>query len=211
MLPRLKLGTPTVVLYYSVLICVHVPSAHAEIVSPDRAVIDAFPGTTSSFLLLLSDDRTPLFGYSMDIAFAGRDEFSGSVSGNVGLTNFYDGENVITAGGVARHPLFSEILASRDGGVFISTNTIDLSTILARAGTNDVLAQVFFDVSADAQGDFEMTLGPASALSGAGVNIPFSFETAVIHVVPEPGSLVLMALVALPFFRNRLKSFRRQA
>ena len=193
-----------------VFACAFAPSSFAEIVSADRAAIEATPETTSSILLLLSDNSTPLFGYSMDIAFAGRDGSSGSVSANVELTNFFDEANLITAGGVERHPFSSQILGSSEGGVFISTNTIDLTTVLARSDENDVLAQVFFDVSPDARGDFEMILGPASALSGAGVSVPLSFESAVIHVVPEPSSLALLVLAAWPVFHDLSKSSRKR-
>ena len=61
--------------------------------------------------------------------------------------------------------------------------TADNSTVLAVDGINDVLAEVFFDASADACGDFVIQLGPASALSDAeAFLVPYDFAPAVVRV-----------------------------
>lgn len=108
----------------------------------------------------------------------------GTVTVDVSATNFYDGiQNIITEGGAELHPEFSVIIDPGDGGVFVNAITANNSTVLAVDGINDVLAEVFFDASGDACGDFVIQLGPASALAdGDAFPVPFGFESGMMHV-----------------------------
>lgn len=160
------------------------------------------PGSTVSVLFLLQDNTAPLFGYSLDVDLLPETGASGQVTANIDLTNFFDTRNLITAAGATRDPMFSDILGPGDGGVFITTNTDDGSTVLAVDGVNDVLAQVFFDVSPDAFGDFTILLGPASALSDIGGDVLFDFSPATITVVPEPGTITY-GILALGLLARR--------
>jgi hypothetical protein len=165
----------------------------AEQILFDQPLVEVLPGDEVSLLILLAENVTPLLGYSLDVGIVPAGGATGSVVADVAATNFFDSQNLITAGGAMRDPFFSTILDAGDGGVFISTNTDDGSTVLAVPGANDVLAQVVFDVSEDALGDFSIDLGPASALSdGAGFAVPFDFLGGTIHVVPEPAALTLL-------------------
>ena len=159
---------------------------------------DVLPGTTVSVLFVLQNNTTPLFGYSLDVDVIPQPDASGSLAVDVLATNFFDRRNLITAGGAIRDPIFSQILDTGDGGVFITTNTDDGSTVLAVAGLNDVLAQVFFDVSAEAFGNFTIELGPASAIGAA----DFAFTPHTFTVVPEPSTL-LLCLAGVAVVRRR--------
>lgn len=164
---------------------------------------EALPDSTVAVEFLIRDlETTPLFGYSLDVDLLPGLGASGQVLANIGLTNFFDTRNLITAGGATRDPMFSDILGPGDGGVFITTNTDDGSTVLAIDGVNDVLAQVFFDVSADAFGDFTLRLGPASALSDIGGDVSFGFSPATITAVPEPGTIAY-GILALGLLARR--------
>ena len=121
------------------------------LVTVEGGADEILPGTTFDVLFTIHDaESTPLFGYSLDIDVVPDSDAAGVLSANIDLTNFFDDRNLITAGGATRDPLFSDIMGTGDGGVFITTNTDDGSTLLAVVGVNDVLAQVFFDVSAEA-------------------------------------------------------------
>ncbi len=157
------------------------------LVTVEGGADEVVPGTTFEVLFTVHDtDNTRLFGYSLDIDVVPDTNATGGLRANIDLSNFFDEQNLITAGGATRDPLFSDIMGT-DDGVFITTNTDDGSTVLAVAGVNDVLAQVFFDVSADAFGDFTIELGPASAVGTA----DFEFTPRTFTVVPEPGTLLL--------------------
>lgn len=182
----------------------------AEFIMPESSSVSAMPLEEVSILFMIRDNTTPLFGYSLDIDVIPQAGAVGSVTANAPLTNFFDVQNLITGGGAIRDPLFSTILDTGDGGVFISTNTDDLSTVLAVDGVNDVLVQAFFDVSPDAFGDFLITLGSGTALSdGLGFPVPFSFSTVAVQVVPEPGSAALVAIGLFMVGCLRRRNYRR--
>jgi len=163
---------------------------------------------------------TPLFGYSLDIDIAPAAGATGAVSVDLSLTNFFDSMNLITAAGATRDPLFSAISDTGDGGAFLSTNTADLSTVTASAGFNDVLAELVFTSTADASGDFTVSLGPVSALSDAlGFPVAFTFAPLTITVgaaspppppppgqivpLPTPFALTLAGLTPVALLRRR--------
>jgi len=133
------------------------------VVEPQSSTV--ISGSSLSLLFLIRDNTTPLAGYTLDVTVAAEPGTMGTVTANVAATNFYDVQNLITAGGVNRDPFFSVIQGSEGGGVSLSTMTGDLSTVLAVDGVNDVLAQVVFDVSEDAHGDFTIQLTASSVLA----------------------------------------------
>jgi hypothetical protein len=157
------------------------------------------PGTTFDVLFTIHDqESTPLFGYSLDINIVPEAGASGLLSANIDLTNFFDSQNLITAAGATRDPLFSDIMGTNNGGVFITTNAQSGETVLAEEGVNDVLAQVFFDVSADAFGEFTVELGPASTVG----TVDFEYVPHTFTVVPEPSTLFI-CLAGVAAIRKR--------
>jgi len=168
--------------------------ARAEVISVDAPALTVEPGDTFSVLFLLQDNSTPLFGYSLDIEATGSPNSVGSIVADITLTNFFDSRNLITAGGAVRDPLFSVIVDNGNDGVFISTNTDDGSTVLANDGVNDVLAQVFFYVSEDASGDFQIDLNPGSVLSNAeGDAVIYNYLPGTVTVVPAPAAIMAIS------------------
>lgn len=152
--------------------------------------LNMFPSGTNSVLFLLRSNTTPLIGYSLDVRVVPEPGSMGTVTANVAATNFFDAQNIITAGGATRDPFFSVIQSNGNGGVFINTITDDTSTVISTPGVNDVFVQVFFDSSSDACGHFRLELGPATALSDdTATSIPFSFV---------PGSIAVSGSAACP-------------
>lgn len=183
----------------------HIGSASLGMAAPiaiaiEPEISEVTPGGTVDVLFVARGGDTPIFGYSLDVDVLPTQDAVGTVTVDVASTNFFDVRNLITAGGAVRDPQFSWIIDPGDGGVFISTNTEDGSTLLPVEGVNNVLAQVVFDVSADAFGDFTIDLGPATALA----NADFDFAPGTITVVPEPGMLTLGVLgIGLLALRRR--------
>jgi len=181
-------------------VCGFAASASAEMIFVEPEATTMLPGETQSVLFRLSENDTPLFGYSLDVRFAPGPGATGSIDADVAQTNFFDESNLISAGGAERDPDFSVIQPAGDGGVFISTNTEDGSTVLAEEGVNDVLAQVFFTASSDALGEFIPVLTDnGTALSdGQGFPVDFDFSGGSITVIPAPagGFALLGAAVA---------------
>lgn len=170
--------------------------ASAGVVRPEVSLLEARPGETVRVLWLVEDIDTPLFGYSLGVARLGADpDAVGNIAIDAAATNFYEPRNLITAGGGGLHPLFTVIAPDGSGGIFLSTNTADFSTVLPVSGVNDVLAELVFEVGLDALGVFEFGLGPISALSdGAGFPVGFDRGTLTILVVPAPWGLALLGL-----------------
>lgn len=162
------------------------PAAGASeqiVVEPQSTV--ATPKGTVTVLFLIRNNTTPLLGYSLDVEIVPGPDARGTVTADVAGTNFYDVQNVITAGGATRDPFFSVIQDSGDGGVFVNTITDDNSTVLAVDNVNDVLAEVVLNVSGAACGDFTIQLGQSSALSdGDGFPVAFAFVPGTIAVHP---------------------------
>ncbi len=178
--------------------------AGTERIIVEAPIITAFPGQTVSVLFLLRDNTTPLSGYTVDLDIVADAGAVGTVTANVGLTNFFDQQNLITAGGATRDPLFSVIGENGTGGVSVTTFTDDFSSVLATDDVNDVLAQVFFDVPSDALGDFTIQLGSSSTLvDGIGASVTFTLtpgtirvlDPATIPTVSEWGMIVMSLLL----------------
>lgn len=170
--------------------------ASAGVARPEVSLLEARPGETVRVLWLVEGIETPLFGYSLGVARLGADpDAVGNIAIDAAATNFFEPRNLITAGGGSLHPLFTVIAPDGSGGIFLSTNTADFSTVLPVAGVNDVLAELVFEVGLDALGVFEFGLGPISALSdGAGFPVGFDGGTLTILVVPTPWGLALLGL-----------------
>ncbi len=170
------------------IVAVAASPAAAEVVRSDPPLLETSPSNLASSLIKLDENLTPLFGYSLEFRATPRVDATGSVTAEAVITNFFDSENIITAAGAVRDPLFSVINLDADDDLFVSTNTDDGSTVLAEMSVNDVLAEIVFQASADANGVFDVTLESNSALSdGAGQPVAFSFEPFAIAVSPCPG------------------------
>lgn len=170
-------------------------SAEAAFIHPETLAINALPGQTISVLWLIEDVATPLFGYSLDLDVTGP---ASGITVDAGATSFFAPRNLFLAVGLELDPVFSLVLPSGAGGVFITANTADGSTALPSPGVNDVLAQVVFVVGTDALGEYVIELGPGSALSDAqGFPVSFSSAPLTITVVPTPGAPVALVLCSL--------------
>lgn len=175
--------------------CAHAaPFASAELIRPESAALDVISGGTGSTIIILDDSVTPLFGYSLELKVVPLAGAVGSVTIDAAASSFFDSRNLITAAGLTRDPVFS-VLQSTPSGMFLSTNTSDLSTITAVPGVNDALAQVVFRASPDAAGQFELRFADGTALSdGQGFAVGFTSDVLTITVViPTPGVLAIAA------------------
>lgn len=180
-------------------------TASAALIEPAQPVFEVLPGAEVRVLWLLRDTATPLFGYSLDLQPAAPGGgTTGAVSIDTAQTNFFPARNVIQAGGADLDPLFSVIQPSGPGGIFVSTNTADLSTVVSVEGVNDALAEVVLLASADSQGDFVFNLGQGTALSDAnGFPVPFTGSSVTIRVVPAPGAAASILCTLLIATRRR--------
>jgi hypothetical protein len=177
----------------------HAPGAAgapiAEVILVDPAVTLTSAGRMVSALLTLHNNQTPLFGYSLAVRAVPVGRAKGTVTVDLALSNFYPRRHLILAdpAGAPLDETFSVILPWGETGVFVNANTADGSTVQATPEVNDVLAQVFFEVSTDAAGLFELELGPATALSdGDGFAVDYRFcggRVAVDQPAPLPADL----------------------
>lgn len=182
------------------------PIGFGEIIRPESSLIIAQPGETFSVRYFLAESQIPLFGYSLDFNILSDPGSLGSVAINADVSNFFDQQNLFTAGGLMRDPLTSVILSDGLGGIFLSTNASILASVTAESGVNDALAELVFEVGADALGDFTIALGDGSVLSDSfGNSVGFTSESLTVRIVPGPGSAfaVLLALGFAPSRRRR--------
>lgn len=176
--------------------------AIAEIIQPEVNSLPVEPGETARALYLLTENQTPLFGYSLELEVVPCPGATGSVTIDASATNFFDARNLITAAGQMRDPAFSTI-SERPFGAFVSTNVLGDQLVLAVPGVNDALAEVAFRASADATGKFEVRLRTGTALSdGQGFAVPFESMILSINVVPTPMSTLLLLAGILPIRRR---------
>lgn len=156
-----------------------------ETVVVDPPVTTTGPGFHVPVLFRLAENTVPLFGYSLSITAVPAAGAQGTVTVDLVATNFFPSQHLILAdpGGAVLDPLFSVILPSGQGGVFVNANTADLSTVIAEPGINDVLVQVWLNASEDASGTFALVLGSATALSDdQGFAVPFVYEGGTVEV-----------------------------
>lgn len=157
------------------------------------------PGEIASALVLLGENVTPVIGYSLEIDLTPVGTSFGTLTADASLSNFFDSQNLISAGGAAIDPQFSTILDQGGGGIFVTAITEDLSAVLATKGVNDVLVQILFRASDDAAiGDeFLIEFGINTALSDSNAfPVPFEISSGLVRVVPEPmtACLILTAI-----------------
>jgi len=181
-------------------------AAHAEVIRFDALSLELRPGERAAVLVLLDESVTPLFGYSLDIELDGPAGADG-LSINPDQTSFFDAQNLFTAGGEARDPLFSVIRGTPGGGAFISTNSESGNELLAEPGVNDVLAELVFDAGSGGLGRYEITFGAGTALSTAlGDPVPFTPTALSITAIPAPAAIAVLCgggLALCPRARQR--------
>jgi hypothetical protein len=179
-------------------------SGHAVggLIHPGQTMLEVLPGSQVRVLWIVDDVSAPLFGYSLDLNLVSSG--LGSVTANDSESNFFESRNLIVAGGRELDPLFSVINSDGLGGLFLSTNTSDFSSVIATSGVNDVLAEIVFDVSEDASGEFVFDLASGTALSDSdGFPVAFDQVALSIHVVPAPLSALPIGAVGLLSIRRR--------
>ncbi len=166
-------------------------------------------GSTFSALILLQNNTTNLVGYSLDVDIVGLPGATGAVTGNVVLSNFLLARNLIELDPDDElHPIFSGISAAGDGGVFFNAQSLSGNPVdLALPGFSDGLGEVFFDVSNDALGMFEISLGPSTVLFDGTNKVPFSSNVFTVEVTPEPCGLAM--LVGMWLLAHRRRGGRR--
>ena len=166
-----------------------------EIILAQEEVTLIGAGESTSVLLKLFNNETPLFGYSLALRAVPLGDATGSVTVNVPSTNFFEPQHLILADpqGAPLDTFFSLIQPWLDDGVFVNANTEVGQSVLAGIGVNDALAEVVLVASPDASGVFEMQLGPVTVLSDPnGLAVPFVFcggRIAVDQVIDRPSDL----------------------
>ncbi|MBS0198026.1 MAG: hypothetical protein JSR77_14815 [Planctomycetes bacterium] len=184
-------------------VAISVGSASAERIGPPGGDYFVQPGDSVAIMFLLTESTTPMYGYSLDLDIVPDPAATGAVTVDVSLSNFFDTRNVISASGHSRSGLFSVIRPTSDG-IFFSTNASMLVGITSVPGVNDVLAQAYVRVSPDALGDFSIRVGGASALATPqGRAIPYQASDVIIHVLPAPGSSLMLLGAGLVAARRR--------
>lgn len=172
---------------------------------PSDGVIE--PGTSFSVLAVLRDNTTPLAGYTLNVDIAGVPAMHvGTVTASVGLTNFFLPENLIEQDpDDMLHPMFSVISDPGDDGAFINAISNSLGVVdLAVEGVSDALTQIVFNVPLNALGEFVISLGKGSSLGDADLEpVPFSTDSLIIEVVPEPTTVALQLLALAAWSRRR--------
>ncbi len=193
-------GARCVVLVAMLSVCLCASNSRAETILLIGPGGDVMPGTTLSVLVLLHNNTTNLVGYSLDMNVTAQDESIGSVTGNASASDFALTRNLIERDpDDSLHPVFSVIANAADGGVFLNAQSLSGNPVdLALPGFSDGLGTIAFDVSEDAGGRFEISLGPATVLFSGQQAVPFTANRFVVNVVPEPAAITLLAgMVAL--------------
>ncbi len=179
-------------------------AANAGVIRPDAESVEVLPGTQLSMLWLVEDLQTPIIGYSLQLGVSTGAGSTGSVTVDIDASNFHESRNLITAGGGELNPAFSFIQRSGTDGVFLNAISEGDSPFTPTPGMNDVLAEIVWDISADAAGEFLFTLGPASALSDSnGFPVDFDDRSLLITVVPAPATSVCLLGLAVSQCRRR--------
>jgi hypothetical protein len=168
------------------------------------------PGETFSFLIKLSGSQA-LAAYQFDLLVTPQPDSFGSVTGNpLPMSNFYSSENLFAQGGMGVHSGLSSIqsLMPADPGLFVKAFDSSFTALAAPGPGQDVLAQISMTASADALGDFLVSLGDDTflAIDSQTQEVHDPNTTMTIRVVPEPGYLGILSGLAVVFLRRRRKA-----
>lgn len=162
-------------------------------------------GSTVTVIALLADNTTNLVSYSLDVDVLPAAGSAGSVTGlGEPASNFFEVRNLIERDpDDSLDPLFSLIAPSADGGVFLNALSASGTPVdLAIPGVSDALGQIVFEVSADALGTYQISLGPGSDLFDGAGDVAFDSNVVTIDVVPEPTALGLLSCGFLLMVRS---------
>jgi hypothetical protein len=177
-------------------------AASSVILEPPAAPVG--PGTTFSFFIRLNGS-TALMAYDLDVRIDPEPGALGSVMADVAQTNLYPAQNLIEQGGNGLHPAFStvESLLPDNPGVSVAGLDNSFQALAVPGPGQDVLAQIFMTASADAFGEFKISLADSSELIINGTELE-DFDPALITVqVPEPSTIALLAGFAMAGWGRR--------
>ncbi|MCB9850383.1 MAG: hypothetical protein H6817_06725 [Phycisphaerales bacterium] len=160
-------------------------------------------GNTFSFLVRIAG-TTAIAGYDLDLRINPVAGSTGSLMGNVALTNLYLSENLIEQGGNGVGGSLIQSLMPANPGLLVEAFDLNFAAVAVPGPGQDVLAEVFLTASGNASGDFEIELGPNTLLA-IDANSSEDYEPALVTVnIPEPGYLgILSGLAALLMRRRR--------
>jgi hypothetical protein len=167
------------------------PAAATSTIIIEDPLGPTLPNDTFSFLVRL-EGSTAISGYQFDLLITPQPGALGSVVGNpLPMSNFYASENLFTQAG---------------GGLHEGFDATFLATAIPGPG-EDVLAEISVTASADARGDFLVSIGDETQLAIDGSHEePYVPSQMTIHILPEPGCLGILSGLALVFLRRVRKT-----
>jgi hypothetical protein len=204
--------------------------ARADLITIDLSAApeQVLAGTTFSFPVILTQEGeagspgegsgvpvAQFAGYSLDVDVFADSAATGRI---IGLADSLYGDDAAQShfdlpqcfiaadpAGRALHPAFSVINGGGDGGVFVRALERMARPVGPADAGHDVLAELVFSVSPDAEGLFTFRCGPGTALLDAtGTLVSFESPSATMEiVVPEHGTILLVASTAL-LIRRRM-------
>ncbi len=179
------------------------PADATTVITLDPPATPAAPDTTFKFLVRISG-TDPIAAYTLDLRVIPQAGATGTVTGNAAESNYYEAENLIANGsaGGGISTTFSSIGQSGNGLLINVVDSAFTATAVPGAG-QDVLAEVAFDASADAFGDFRFELGGLTVLAtDGGQSHPFESVLLTLNI-PEPASLGLLGTAGLLLIHHR--------
>ena len=197
------------------------PTLAADHVGFEQPTMEVIPGQPFSMLALMTQNTTPLRFYSLDFEVLPQPGATGKLVGDDAASNFYLTQNLIKQGGGTLSPVSQVIQNTMDAhgnrGLVVNGMTLAEDNVApAVSGVSDVLAQLVFDVSSDASGFFTIQLDELGSTLLHRVSdgppptdqkVPFTHSSVTIEIVPEPGSLALLAGAAcLLSWRRRFRA-----
>lgn len=163
-------------------------------------------GGQVSLYVWIGDNQTELTGYSLNVDVTAGAGSTGMLTGNPGISDFFDDQNLIVQGGGTLHA-DSEIFDPGDGGLFVNALTADLMPVDLAGPGHDMLAELIFDVSEDALGTFTFNFGFGSILTDDEFgSVPTEWEPLTIDVIPEPAGFLMLAGILVGIGRKRLRT-----
>lgn len=199
------------------LACVAVsgtPAAASPILNPgDFANGFTVTGIGWAAFVQPTGDTPPLSGYTLDIEIVPLPGSTGAVTVDPIETSFFDSRNVFTAAGFERDPMRSGLIYEptllNPERVLAFARTFGDIPVSIVPGLNDVFLDLHLLRSPDALGDFEIRFGPATEFYGVGgMPVPFDAQSAILHVVPAPATVVAGAWVLALGHRRRTSCCR---